>query len=143
MGFYPNWAWSWPVNRRVLYNRASADPAGKPWDPDAAGHPVGRGGQQRGSATCPTTRRPPIPANPASPLPFIMTGEGTGRLFSNGVADGPFPEHYEPIESPIENPLHPAVSATPVGVPLRPARRPAQPVRHRRPTSRTSPRPTG
>jgi formate dehydrogenase major subunit len=47
-------------------------------------------------------------------LPFIMTGEGTGRLFSNGVADGPFPEHYEPIESPVDNPLHPSVSATPV-----------------------------
>ena len=42
-----------------------------------------------------------------------MTGEGTGRLFSNGLADGPFPEHYEPIESPIENPLHPEVSASP------------------------------
>ena len=54
------------------------------------------------------------PAKPDSPLPFIMTGEGTGRLFSNGVADGPFPEHYEPVESPVDNPLHPSVSATPV-----------------------------
>jgi formate dehydrogenase major subunit len=43
-----------------------------------------------------------------------MTGEGTGRLFSNGVADGPFPEHYEPVESPIDNPLHPGQSTTPV-----------------------------
>jgi formate dehydrogenase major subunit len=42
-----------------------------------------------------------------------MTGEGTGRIFSNGVADGPFPEHYEPVESPIQNPLHPQVSITP------------------------------
>ena len=53
------------------------------------------------------------PRDPTSPLPFIMTGEGTGRLFSNGLADGPFPEHYEPIESPVDNPLHPEVSATP------------------------------
>jgi formate dehydrogenase major subunit len=42
-----------------------------------------------------------------------MTGEGVGRLFSNGLADGPFPEHYEPVESPIENPLHPKVSISP------------------------------
>lgn len=51
---------------------------------------------------------------PDAPLPFIMTGEGVARLFSNAVADGPFPEHYEPIESPIANPLHPQQSATPV-----------------------------
>jgi hypothetical protein len=37
MGFYPGWAWSWPLNRRVLYNRASADTKGKPWDPKRAG----------------------------------------------------------------------------------------------------------
>ena len=43
-----------------------------------------------------------------------MPAEGTGRLFSNGVADGPFPEHYEPVESPVDNPLHPRVSTTPV-----------------------------
>ncbi len=58
MGFYPNWAWSWPLNRRV--------------------------------------------------------GEGVGRLFSNGMVDGPFPEHYEPVESPVANPLHASVSASPV-----------------------------
>jgi formate dehydrogenase major subunit len=113
MGFYPNWAWCWPLNRRVLYNRASADPAGRPWDPKrpgiswdaAAGKWVGD-----------VPDYPPTadPGKPESPLPFIMTGEGTGRLFSNGVADGPFPEHYEPVESPIDNPLHPSVSATPV-----------------------------
>jgi len=113
MGFYPNWAWSWPLNRRVLYNRASADPLGRPWDPERAGI--------KWDATAklwvgdvPDYPATADPSNPASPLPFIMTGEGTGRLFSNGVADGPFPEHYEPIESPIDNPLHPAVSSTPV-----------------------------
>jgi formate dehydrogenase major subunit len=112
MGFYPNWAWSWPLNRRVLYNRASADPQGRPWDPKRPGI--------QWDATKKTwvgdvPDYPPTadPANPASPLPFIMTGEGTGRLFSNGVADGPFPEHYEPVESPIDNPLHPGQSASP------------------------------
>jgi formate dehydrogenase major subunit len=113
MGFYPNWAWSWPLNRRVLYNRASADPHGRPWDPKrpgiqwdaAAGKWVG---------DVPDYPPKADPSKPGAPLPFIMTGEGLGRLFSNGVADGPFPEHYEPIESPVENPLHPTVSATPV-----------------------------
>ena len=83
------------------------------------------------------------PTKPGSPLPFIMTGEGTGRLFSNGVADGPFPEHYEPIESPVDNPLHPAVSATPVAFLLRLAS-PAGPTGSAPwPTSLTWPRRTG
>src|SRR6266545_65128 len=113
MGFYPNWAWAWPLNRRVLYNRASADPLGRPWDPK-------RPGIQWNAAAAKwvgdVPDYPPTadPTKPGAPLPFIMTGEGTGRLFSNGVADGPFPEHYEPVESPIDNPLHPSVSATPV-----------------------------
>jgi formate dehydrogenase major subunit len=113
MGYYPGWAWSWPANRRVLYNRASADPQGRPWDPTRAGI------QWDAAAGMWTGDVPDYPATadptkPNAPLPFIMTGEGMGRLFSNGVADGPFPEHYEPVESPIENPLHPTVSTTPV-----------------------------
>ena len=113
MGFYPNWAWSWPVNRRVLYNRASADPQGNPWDPKRAGIKWDAA-QKKWVGDVPDYPPTADPANPASPLPFIMTGEGTGRLFSNGVADGPFPEHYEPVESPVQNPLHPTVSTTPV-----------------------------
>jgi formate dehydrogenase major subunit len=112
MGFYPEWAWSWPANRRVLYNRASADPAGEPWDASRAGirwDPA----QKLWVGDVPDYPPDADPADPASPLPFIMTGEGTGRLFSSSLADGPFPEHYEPIESPIENPLHPEVSASP------------------------------
>jgi formate dehydrogenase major subunit len=113
MGFYLNWAWSWPLNRRVLYNRASADPQGRPWDP---GRPGIQWDAAAGKWVGDVPDYPPKadPSKPGAPLPFIMTGEGTGRLFSNGVADGPFPEHYEPIESPVQNPLHPAVSATPV-----------------------------
>jgi formate dehydrogenase major subunit len=110
MGFYPNWAWSWPLNRRVLYNRASADLDGNPWDPARPGitwngtHWVGD-----------VPDYPPTmnPKDPKAWLPFIMTGEGTGRLFSNTPLDGPLPEHYEPIESPVKNPLHPGQSEDP------------------------------
>jgi formate dehydrogenase major subunit len=112
MGFYPEWGWSWPANRRVLYNRASADPAGKPWDPERPGIRWDAA-QKLWVGDVPDYPPDADPKDPKSPLPFIMTGEGTGRLFSNGLADGPFPEHYEPIESPIENPLHPQVSASP------------------------------
>jgi formate dehydrogenase major subunit len=111
MGFYPNWAWSWPVNRRVLYNRASADLDGNPWDPKRPGI---KWNGQKWVGDVPDY--PPMmdPKDPKAWLPFIMTGEGTGRMFSNSVIDGPLPEHYEPIESPIENPLHPKVSPNPV-----------------------------
>jgi formate dehydrogenase major subunit len=54
------------------------------------------------------------PTDPNAYLPFIMNGEGVGRLFSNGMNDGPFPEHYEPVESPVQNPLHPTNSSSPV-----------------------------
>jgi formate dehydrogenase major subunit len=111
MGFYSNWAWSWPLNRRVMYNRASADLAGNPWDPtrpgikwdDAQGKWVGD------VPDYPPTMKP-LTQDSSAWLPFIMNG----RLFSNSMTDGPFPEHYEPIESPIDNPLHPSNSASPV-----------------------------
>ena len=115
MGFYAGWAWSWPLNRRVMYNRASADLAGNPWDPS-------RPGIKWDSAQAkwvgdvpdyPATMKP-LTQDPTAWLPFIMNGEGVGRLFSNSMVDGPFPEHYEPIESPVQNPLHPANSASPV-----------------------------
>ncbi|MDX6440163.1 MAG: formate dehydrogenase major subunit [Gaiellaceae bacterium] len=112
MGYYPEWAWSWPANRRVLYNRASADPAGEPWDPKRPGIRWDAA-QKLWVGDVPDYPPDADPKDPESPLPFIMTGEGMGRLFSNGLADGPFPEHYEPVESPIENPLHPKVSASP------------------------------
>src|SRR5579872_7434825 len=110
MGFYPNWAWSWPLNRRVLYNRASADLTGKAWDATRPGI-TWNGTKWVGDIP----DYPPTlsPTDPNAYLPFIMNGEGVGRLFSNGVIDGPFPEHYEPIESPVANPLHPTNSASP------------------------------
>ncbi|TMF77924.1 MAG: formate dehydrogenase-N subunit alpha [Chloroflexi bacterium] len=111
MGFYPQWAWSWPLNRRVMYNRASADLDGKPWDPKRPGI------QWNGTTWVGDVPDYPATMNPKDPaawLPFIMNGEGTGRLFSNSMNDGPFPEHYEPVEAPIPNPLHPSQSEDPV-----------------------------
>jgi len=111
MGFYPSWAWSWPLNRRVMYNRASADLDGKPWDPQRPGISW-NGSKWVGDVP----DYPPTmdPHDPKAWLPFIMNGEGVGRLFSNSMVDGPFPEHYEPVESPVANPLHPNNSASPV-----------------------------
>jgi formate dehydrogenase major subunit len=111
MGNYPQWGWVWPANRRILYNRASADPQGKPWDPKRPGiwWDAGKGRWVGDVPDYPATE----PPGPNATLPFIMTGEGTGRLFSNSVIDGPFPEHYEPMESPVVNPLHPTVQSNP------------------------------
>jgi len=109
VGVYPKWSFSWPLNRRVLYNRASCDLSGKPWDPsrkliewDGAkwtGYDV--------PDIAPT-------AKPDVVGPFIMNAEGTARLFTRGLMrDGPFPAHYEPFESPIANPLAPKVRGNP------------------------------
>ncbi len=109
-GIAPNWAWAWPANRRILYNRAGADLAGKPWNPSKpiiewdGSRWVGIDVPDYG----PTT-------NPSEGVgPFIMNDEGLGRLFvREEMVDGPFPEHYEPFESPIANPLHPKVQSNP------------------------------
>jgi formate dehydrogenase major subunit len=111
MGLYPQWGWSWPLNRRILYNRASADPQGRPWDPKRPGI-VWDESQQLWVGDVPDYPKDE-PPGPNATLPFIMTGEGTGRLFTSSVNDGPFPEHYEPMESPVVNPLHPEVQSNP------------------------------
>ena len=111
MGFYHNWAWSWPLNRRVMYNRASADLEGRPWDPKRPGI---QWNGKKWVGDVPDYPPTMSPTDPKAWLPFIMTGEGTGRMFSNSLMDGPLPEHYEPVESPVENALHPQVSASPV-----------------------------
>jgi len=109
-GIAPNWAWSWPANRRIMYNRASADPSGKAWNP---AKPVIEWNGTRWTGIdvpdyTPTTK----PSDAVGP--FIMNAEGLGRLFArNLMAEGPFPEHYEPFESPSENILHPKVRSNP------------------------------
>jgi formate dehydrogenase-N alpha subunit len=114
LGIYQNWAWSWPANRRVLYNRASCDPSGKPWDPSRAQVWWSESGQKWAGNDVPDFK---ADSNPKDHMgPFVMIPEGVGRLFVplGALADGPFPEHYEPIESPIANPLHPKQSNNPV-----------------------------
>ena len=98
---YHQWAWCWPVNRRILYNRASVDGDGKPWD---AKRPViwWNGGWK---GDVPDGPWPPMNAA-GGKKPFIMTADGVGALFAPGLNEGPFPEHYEPLECPLEhNPL--------------------------------------
>ena len=94
---YPGWAWCWPVNRRIIYNRASVNWEGKPWDPKRA-ILWWDGTKWMGDI-------PDGPPPPGAIYPFIMLPEGHARLFGLGMAEGPFPEHYEPLECPIEKNL--------------------------------------
>jgi len=114
LGIYPNWAWSWPANRRVLYNRASCDLDGKPWDPQRRQVWWNEAAQKWVGNDVPDFKPDSPPKDHLGP--FIMNPEGVGRLFVplGALADGPFPEHYEPFESPIANPLHPNQSNNPV-----------------------------
>jgi len=103
IGLYPNWAWCWPVNRRILYNRASVDLDGNPFNSDkpvVSWHPLL--GEWEGDV--PDGGWPPM-SQKGTKLPFIMTSEGRGHLFAPGevLNDGPMPEHYEPWESPVDN----------------------------------------
>ena len=108
-GIAPNWAWAWPANRRILYNRASADPSGKPWNP--AKSVIEWNGSKWVGLDVPDYTA----AAPSENVgPFIMNNEGMGRLFAlDQMVEGPFPEHYEPFESPSENVLHPKVRNNP------------------------------
>jgi len=108
LGLYPEWSWAWPVNRRIIYNRASVDPNGKPWDAKRAvikWDPV----KEDPASKKPGTWVGDVPDGPAPPmatekgkLPFIMMATGVGGLFGPGLSDGPFPEHYEALECPLE-----------------------------------------
>ena len=100
-----NWAWAWPANRRVLYNRASCDTKGKPWDPTRK--LVSWNGTTWSGADVPDFKIDEDPSNGMNP--FIMNSEGVARFFARGMMnEGPFPEHYEPFENPLgKNLLHP------------------------------------
>ena len=100
------WAWAWPANRRILYNRASADPSGKPWNAKEKGL-IWWDGTRWTGADIPDFNVFSPPEDNMNP--FIMNQEGVARFFArDGMAEGPFPEHYEPFETPIgRNPLHP------------------------------------
>ncbi len=108
-GAYSNWAFSWPANRRILYNRASADLDGKAWDP--------RRKLIEWNGTAWTGYDVPdiaVNAKPRDVGPFIMNPEGSARLFARGLMrDGPFPAHYEPFESPVVNVMAPKIRGNP------------------------------
>jgi formate dehydrogenase major subunit len=107
LGMFPEWSWCWPVNRRIIYNRASVDLKGRPWDPKRAVI------KWNASKLDPKTHKPgvwegDVPDGPAPPMdttgkyPFIMKPDGVASIFGPGLADGPFPEHYEALECPLE-----------------------------------------
>ena len=125
------WGWAWPANRRVLYNRASADPEGKPWSErkalvwwDAeqgkwAGHDIADFVADR-----PPSYRPPDGATGVAAISgtdaFIMQADGKAWLFAPaGCVDGPLPVHYEPQDSPVQNLLYPKQEHNPVREVLR------------------------
>jgi formate dehydrogenase major subunit len=109
-GFYLKWAFAWPLNRRILYNRASADLSGQPWDPSRK--VIAWNGQSWTGYDIPDIAPN---AKPDVVGPFIMNPEGTARLFTRAMMrDGPFPAHYEPFESPILNPIAPRIRGNPV-----------------------------
>jgi formate dehydrogenase major subunit len=111
-GIHPNWGYAWPANRRILYNRASADPSGKAWN--AKKKVIEWNGTRWAGIDVPDFG-PLIDPTTKSTGPFIMNQEGVGRLFTRGLMrEGPFPEHYEPFESPVANPFHPKVQSNPV-----------------------------
>jgi formate dehydrogenase major subunit len=114
----PDWGWAWPLNRRMLYNRASADPAGRPWSDRKAyvwwdeetGRWTGHDVPDFAADKAPSYE-PPVGARAADAIggsdPFIMQTDGKGWLFvPAGLTDGPMPTHYEPQESPFDNPLY-------------------------------------
>lgn len=106
IGLNPGWAFAWPLNRRILYNRASSDSQGNPWDPRAP--VVWWNGSEWVAEDVPdfgwrAADGSMIPPETSAEKAFIMLPELQGLLFSNRLAEGPFPEHYEPVESPFAN----------------------------------------
>ncbi|GAB3699589.1 molybdopterin-dependent oxidoreductase [Mariniluteicoccus flavus] len=123
----PDWGWAWPANRRILYNRASADPDGRPWSErkklvwwdadarrwigdDVPDFPIGtppdhRAAQDAGG-----------PDGLDGTDPFVMQADGVGWLYApKGLVDGPMPTHYESPETSVTNPLYP-VQASPTRI---------------------------
>jgi formate dehydrogenase major subunit len=104
LGTYPYWAYSWPVNRRIIYNRCSADSQGNPW-------PGGKDliwwdGAKWTGWDVPDFAGTKGPDDPGFNDPFIMKTDGKGWIFG-ALNEGPFPTHYEPVESPTNNALYP------------------------------------
>jgi len=102
IGLYPEWSWCWPVNRRILYNRASVNADGQPWDKE---QPVIWWNGSGWKGDVPDGGWKPL-SQEGTKKSFIMLPDGVASIFGAGMKEGPFPEHYEPLECPIEkNPL--------------------------------------
>jgi formate dehydrogenase major subunit len=99
------WAWAWPANRRVLYNRASCDTQGKPLDPTRK--LIAWNGSAWSGPDVPDFKLDEPPDSGMGP--FIMEPDGVAHFFArDAMVEGPFPEHYEPFENPLGyNPFHP------------------------------------
>ena len=122
IGLYPKWSWAWPVNRRIIYNRASVDPTGKPWNPKKV--VVAFAGEVKDGKYTTQKWTGDVPDGPWYPLknpdgsvredgklPYIMKPDGYASIYGPGLKDGPFPEHYEPLECPVEkNPFSPQLN---------------------------------
>jgi formate dehydrogenase major subunit len=114
----PEWGWAWPANRRILYNRASADPEGRPWSERKAlvwwdadeGKWTGHDVPDFVPDKAPGYRPPDDARGPEAHSgtdPFIMQADGKAWLYAPaGLVDGPLPAHYEPQDSPLANPLY-------------------------------------
>ena len=122
----PEWGWAWPANRRMLYSRASADLDGKPWS-ERKRYIWWDGEQWTGydvpdfPADKPPDYRGDEDARGMDAIggddPFIMMADGKGWLFApSGLLDGPLPTHYEPLESPVSNPLYPDMHTNPAAL---------------------------
>ncbi|VBB46059.1 Formate dehydrogenase subunit alpha [uncultured Desulfatiglans sp.] len=125
IGLYPQWAWSWPMNRRILYNRAAVDLQGRPWNPQKpvirfiGSSEAGRYVANQWEGDVPDggwfpMQNPDGSARPDSRYPFIMRADGLGGVFGPGLLDGPFPEHYEPVEGPASANLMNAQQVNPL-----------------------------
>lgn len=114
IGSNAEWSFAWPANRRIVYNRGSADPEGKPWSSDAV--PLlwwdEAAGKWKGH-TVPDFAAGVRPEESAN-NPFIMLPEGQARLFTMALNDSPLPIHYEPAESPVPNLLYPKATYNPI-----------------------------
>jgi formate dehydrogenase major subunit len=124
----PEWGWAWPANRKILYNRASADPSGKPWSERKK---LIWWDEEAGRWTGPDVPDFPVDKRPdyvgdddakgmdaiSGAEPFIMMADGRAWLFApSGLLDGPLPTHYEPLESPLVNPLYPDLQSNPAAL---------------------------
>jgi len=98
LGLYLNWSFAWPMNRRIIYNRASCDLNGKPYNP---GRNILEWVGDKWVGDVADGGWPPMADQEKGKYPFIMKADGVASLFGPGMVEGPFPEHYEPMEGPL------------------------------------------